>query len=239
MQLFTPSSIPLLLVFLSLLSISTTTAAPKASSPPPAGATPDDKCHPCLIRELRTVPKCDLLSPSTPALPSSENNPVVIQRYKDTYPDVVDCLCSAAKWIEVEGGPQDWISRCNNVCTVAVFKNQKKILEGFQKRLSCDESVGGGGSASRKSPPAAVSQNPVTPPVRKPANDATPALAPPAAAAAPEARPVSALKPEEVAATKPDPKPAAKESAASTASTSNATPNTKGSKVGGDAKPAL
>ncbi|KAK3826522.1 MAG: hypothetical protein JOS17DRAFT_832576 [Linnemannia elongata] len=74
MQLFTPASIPLL-VLLSLLSISNTTAAaPKTSSPSPAGATPDDKCRPCLARELRTVPKCGLLSPSTPALPSSEHN---------------------------------------------------------------------------------------------------------------------------------------------------------------------
>ncbi|KAH7048821.1 hypothetical protein BKA57DRAFT_513770 [Linnemannia elongata] len=251
MQLLTPISVPLLHVFLSLLSISTTTAAPKTSSPPPAGATPDDKCRPCLARELRTVPKCGLLSPSTPALPSSENNAVIIQMYKDTYPDAVDCLCLAAKWTEVEGGPQDWISRCNNVCTVAVFKNQKMVLEAFQKQLSCGsdsdsegkgkvEAVSGDDNASRNSPQS-VSQTLGAPPDRKPANEA-PTPAPPAPginAAAPSA-PVPKLK--EVTVTEPDPNPTAaaeKESIVAAASTSNTTPYTKDSKTGGDAKPAL
>lgn len=94
----------------------------------------------------------------------------------------MDCLCLAAKWTEVEGELQDWISRCNNLCTVAVFKKQM-ILENFQKQLSCGGASDGEGEekVENVSDGGSALQTPVTPPALKPANEVAPALAPPAA----------------------------------------------------------
>ncbi|KAF9151949.1 hypothetical protein BG015_005995 [Linnemannia schmuckeri] len=246
MRLFISSSIPLLVVLLSLLSISTTIiAAPKTSppSPPskpqaqPAESIADDKCRPCLARELRKVPKCDRLSPTTPALPASEDNPAKIQKYKNDYPDVVDCLCLAAKWTDDEGGSQDWISRCDTVCTAAVSKNQMKILKAFAAQLSC----GGSDDSAAASPsrPPDITDTIRAPPVRKPANAA--GEIPSSLAAGTTAAPSSdALKPREVVATKPDPKPAAvvREPVAA-GNTSSTTPDMKDNKTRGDENPAL
>ncbi|KAF9118409.1 hypothetical protein BGW39_001210 [Mortierella sp. 14UC] len=69
------------------------------------------------------------LTPTTPALPNSEKDPVKIQAYKSKYPDVVDCLCLAAEWIEK---PKEWIAQCDDFCTGTAAKKQAKVFKDFE-----------------------------------------------------------------------------------------------------------
>lgn len=252
MRLSNPTFIPLLVILLSLLSISpttTTTAAPSpqppAPAPAPAGETPVDKCGDCLARELRSIPKCDSLSSTTPAPPQNDRDPAEIKDYKDKNPDVVACLCLAAKWTEE---PVDWISKCDKVCMADVTKKEKKVLKDFEARLSCNggsgdsgegkgKSDGGGGSppsaAAAAAFPSKAAAQPATvaPPVQKPASVAAVPQTKPGANTAPAANAI-APKSKEFATNKPDPKPAA-------ASPSNNSPNARDIKAGEEAKPAF
>ncbi|CAO3564559.1 unnamed protein product [Mortierella alpina] len=138
----------------STLQPATTFAAP-VSAPSPGSSVPptqsnvplaSEDCRRCLAQELIRIPQCDSsLSASTPALLPSEKDPVKIEEYKNYFPDVVECLCKAASLARGSGG---WVKRCDAVCTVAVERNQRRILNAFSEQFSCESSADSAPSVS-------------------------------------------------------------------------------------------
>ncbi|KAG0202498.1 hypothetical protein BGX33_009680 [Mortierella sp. NVP41] len=151
MKLLSSSTSTLGITLLSVLTLAlpTTVIAAPASE---GDSKATDPCRTCLAQELQKIPKCDRLTPTTPAPPTTEQGPVKIQEYKSTYPDVVECLCLAAQWTEE---PKDWIAKCDKVCMAAVAKNQKKVLKAIEAQLSC-KSQAFSGSGSEAPAPASV-----------------------------------------------------------------------------------
>ncbi|KAF9947669.1 hypothetical protein BGZ70_002571 [Mortierella alpina] len=134
----------LLLSTTSTLQLVTTFAAPVSAPSSPGSSVPltqpnvplaSEDCRRCLAQELIRIPKCDSLSVNTPALLPSERDPVKIKEYKTHFPDVVECLCEAASLAQGSGG---WVKRCDGVCTGAVEKNQRRILNAFSEQFSCE-----------------------------------------------------------------------------------------------------
>ncbi|KAF9914584.1 hypothetical protein FBU30_002491 [Linnemannia zychae] len=136
---FTSTSLAFVLISVTAAVAAAAPSAKPITKPTSASvsssSTPADQCRTCLAKELVKIPKCDNLSPNTPALPATERNPAKIQAYRAKYPDVVDCLCVAAR--RADDGPQDWISRCDKLCFADVAKNQRRILKNFDDQFSC------------------------------------------------------------------------------------------------------
>ncbi|KAG0330169.1 hypothetical protein BG000_011793 [Podila horticola] len=129
-------------------------AAPVGPPSSPPGPPPSSSavantptCRQCLSDGLKDVDNCGRLTQDTPALPADETDPSKIQEYKTQYPEVVDCLCRASNPL-----PNSlwWVDACDDKCTVAVIKTQKKVLEAFSKQLSCNANT----ALSTLSPPS-------------------------------------------------------------------------------------
>ncbi|KAK3819650.1 MAG: hypothetical protein J3Q66DRAFT_367734 [Benniella sp.] len=130
---------------------------PPLTSPPAHRATATPECRQCLYQELSKIGDCDKLSQSIPP-PPTDQDPAKVEEYKATYPAAVSCLCQAANQSE---GENSWIERCDEVCTGAVEKYQKRLLATYGNVLNCK--AGSDTSLDAAPSPVTTDSNPTTP----------------------------------------------------------------------------